>query len=156
MRELHTKYGYLVDFIRQHPEGCTSRHVKDRYPEIGGNATRKALEHLHTQGHLVRQRETPKEYRYFTLENDPCIGRLAPVDTNRIDKLEALASSLKKRGLYRRAADVYAELMWLSPSVVQIEQYARERSRCIARSKRGTVVYSDDDYQPAGRFVGSL
>jgi hypothetical protein len=154
MRERTTKYDHIVAFIRRQPNGCTSGQVFDEYPTPGRNAIRKALDHLHTQGHLVRQRDG-NVFRYFSVDNDPSIGRLAPVNHAKIRELEERAAILKKRGLFRRAAGVYAELIGLAPSVVNVETYARERARCISRGNSGVIVYSDVG-SLAGRFVGEL
>lgn len=52
-------------------------------------------------------------------------------ESNQLSQLEAVATQLEKRGLWRRAATVWAELSRLQKTVTGVAMIASRRNRCI-------------------------
>lgn len=82
-----------------------------------------------------KSREDFRWYRFVL--NTRQVGKSSgqSAESSHLSQLQATATQLEKRGLWRRAATVWAELSRLQKTVTGVALIASQRNRCVRRAR---------------------
>ncbi|CAM7438725.1 PerC family transcriptional regulator [Citrobacter freundii] len=121
-----------------HMSGCTLRDICEALELTTSNAG-KLLRRLTKEGIIVKKPEdrepvysvkpgirVPKIILPFMLEEE------SPPETRQLEKL---AKSLEDKGLWRRAATVYIDILSQVKNSKDVLRIAEKRNRCVERSR---------------------
>lgn len=94
---------------------------------------RHIINSLIDSGTIARCKRSEDSRWYRFVLNTRQVGKSCSqsAESNQLSQLEVVATQLEKRGLWRRAATVWAELSRLQKTVTGVAMIASRRNRCI-------------------------
>lgn len=94
---------------------------------------RHIINSLIDSGTIARCKRSEDSRWYRFVLNTRQLGKSCSqsAESNQLSQLEVVATQLEKRGLWRRAATVWAELSRLQKTVTGVAMIASRRNRCI-------------------------
>lgn len=94
---------------------------------------RHIINSLIDSGTIARCKRSEDSRWYRFVLNTRQVGKSCSqsAESNQLSQLEVVATQLEKRGLWRRAATVWAELSRLQKTVTGVSMIASRRNRCI-------------------------
>ncbi|MFU0854001.1 PerC family transcriptional regulator [Kluyvera cryocrescens] len=94
---------------------------------------RHIINSLIDSGMIARCKRSEDSRWYRFVLNTRQVGKSCgqSEESNQLRQLEVVATQLEKRGLWRRAATVWAELSRLQKTVTGVAMIASRRNRCI-------------------------
>ncbi|HGH3375052.1 TPA: PerC family transcriptional regulator [Kluyvera cryocrescens] len=94
---------------------------------------RHIINSLIDNGTIARCKRSEDSRWYRFVLNTRQLGKSCSqsAESNQLSQLEVVATQLEKRGLWRRAATVWAELSRLQKTVTGVAMIASRRNRCI-------------------------
>ena len=104
-------------------------------------ATRYIIGVMTESGMIIRTRNTIDGRIHNFIVSDWYADKLVngpepdPIELGQLRQLQATATQLEKRGLWRRAATIWAELSRLQKTVTGVAMIASQRNRCIRRAR---------------------
>lgn len=98
---------------------------------------RHIINSLIDSGTIARCKRSEDSRWYRFVLNTRQVGKSCSqsAESNQLSQLEVVATQLEKRGLWRRAATVWAELSRLQKTVTGVAMIASRRNRCIRRAR---------------------
>lgn len=140
----------ILDFIREH-QGSTIGDIARGTGPRAYRSTVRAVTKLLEQGEIKRVLLANQQSIYFTADEVEVSGRALDC-SKKMGLLEAMATNLEARALWRRAAQVYLELLYIASSNTDLQRFVDRRRFCLrAAAHRGVIV--EQGYM-AGRYVG--
>ncbi|VFS74242.1 Uncharacterised protein [Kluyvera cryocrescens] len=94
---------------------------------------RHIINSLIDSGTIARCKRSEDSRWYRFVLNTRHLGKSGgqSAESNQLSQLEVVATQLEKRGLWRRAATVWAELSRMQKTVTGVAMIASRRNRCI-------------------------
>ena len=94
---------------------------------------RHIINSLIDSGTIARCKRSEDSRWYRFVLNTRQVGKSCgqSAESNQLSQLEVVATQLEKRGLWRRAATVWAELSRMQKTVTGVAMIASRRNRCI-------------------------
>ena len=94
---------------------------------------RHIINSLIDSGTIARCKRSEDSRWYRFVLNTRQVGKSCSqsAESNQLSQLEVVATQLEKRGLWRRAATVWAELSRLQKTITGVAMIASRRNRCI-------------------------
>lgn len=98
---------------------------------------RHIINALIESGTITRCKRSEDSRWYRFVLNTRQVGKSSgqSAESSQLSQLQATATQLEKRGLWRRAATVWAELSRLQKTVTGVALIASQRNRCVRRAR---------------------
>ncbi|PTA90421.1 hypothetical protein C9415_21895 [Kluyvera sp. Nf5] len=140
----------ILEYIKTAP-GSSAADICDAFPQHPRPAVQRAAYRLYDAGYTTRSGE--KNKFLYTFNESRIESDVKPLQETRHAKaLIQQAGELEQKGLYLRAATVWAEAFDASQSITEREQCLRRKRKCLTWG--GRAKSSERIYETSGRFVG--
>lgn len=129
----------VAHYLLENPQACPAQISEALC--LTDRATRYVIGVMTESGMIIRTRNAiDGRIHNFVVSDwyaDELVNGPAPEPTERgqLRQLQATATQLEKRGLWRRAATVWAELSRLQKTVTGVSLIASQRNRCVRRAR---------------------
>jgi hypothetical protein len=144
------KNSEILCFIRANP-ACTQGEIARGIDCKNYSGLKNCLAELLEDGHIVRAPLNNNQYVYSVEGGADSVVDLGNIA--RIVDLEFTASGLEEAGMWRRAAQVYLDLMGIATGRADLQRYAERRRRCIRNGNVGCRTEAHSSGM-VGRYVG--
>lgn len=140
----------ILEYIKTSP-GSSAADICDAFPQYPRPAVQRAAYRLYDAGYTTRSGE--KNKFLYTFNESRIESDVKPLqETRHAKSLIKQAGELEQKGLYLRAATVWAEAFDASQSITEREQCLRRKRKCLTWGARAKS--SERIYETSGRFVG--
>ncbi|MBM3071686.1 PerC family transcriptional regulator [Enterobacter sp. RHBSTW-00994] len=138
MTKALTQKDQVAVFVRYQPN-CAVGDVSEAL-DMSGATVGKLLRELSDEGVILRSRNSV-QFIYTAVDGAPIPDVILPCMVEKSDPVltqaaEAKAKALEEKGLWRRAAAVYSDMLGIACTAVEVSRIAKRRSECLRMAKR--------------------
>ncbi|WP_419058151.1 PerC family transcriptional regulator [Kluyvera georgiana] len=129
----------VAHYLLENPQACPAQISEALC--LTDRATRYVIGVMTESGMIIRTRNAIDGRIHNFVVSDWYADELVngptpePTERGQLRQLQATATQLEKRGLWRRAATVWAELSRLQKTVTGVALIASQRNRCVRRAR---------------------
>ncbi len=133
-----TQKEQVAIFVRYQPN-CAVGDVSEALDMVSATAG-KLLRQLSDEGVIIRSRNST-QYTYAAAPGADIPDQTLPCMVEKGDPVKTMAAEkkakeLEGRGLWRRAAAVYSDMLGIACSSVEVARIAKRRSECLRMARR--------------------
>lgn len=125
-------------FVRYQPN-CDIKDVAEAL-DMASTTACKHLRALSNEGIIIRN-HSGTQYSYTAAPGADIPDEVLPCMEQKSDPVKILAAEMKakeleSKGLWRRAATVYTDMMAIACTSFELVYFAQQRERCLRKSRR--------------------